>query len=228
MFECPSSLIALASVLHVDLEHCRMCWASCSCAVLCCSFHVNHLLPFLPHAAWLKSELTEPISVVKNRDINKRVKNTEILKAAQIWCVFLSATLSFHSIPQKCIYQNIQACFAPDSFICARKKWPSGFRITAVYILLRYIPDLSRKQMSLHWLKLNCICSRYTAKPTTHKGRLPEAPLSSIPLRTDWCSLCHLWWAFPKVQAELNLSGHYHTAGGFPSWNTSMCQKEAF
>lgn len=32
-----------------DLGHCRMCWISYSCAVLCCSFHVNHLLRLFSH-----------------------------------------------------------------------------------------------------------------------------------------------------------------------------------
>lgn len=100
--------------------------------------------------------------MVKNKDINKRVKNAEILKAAQSWSVFLPATLSFHSI-WVILLKNVSTKTSEHVlfllFCLCKEKWLSGFRIVALYIFLRYIPHLSRKQMSMYWLKGDQIAS---------------------------------------------------------------------
>lgn len=128
-----------------------------------------------------------------------------------------------------------------------KEKWPSGFRIIALYIFRRYIPDLSRKQMSVYWLKGDQIASALEIIlntqlimggclkplcPPSLSGQTPTFLWAVIKESYSWCapsnSLCYPWWTFPKVQAELNPSGHYHTADGFTSQNTSMCQEKHF
>lgn len=94
---CPLSLFALASVIHVDLEHYRMCY---SCAIIYCSFHSKHLLRpyFSPMCSLVEIRIDRISKFGKTREFNKRDKRAVISKAAQSCSVFLPVTLSFHSI----------------------------------------------------------------------------------------------------------------------------------
>lgn len=146
MFKGRSSLVALASVMNVDLGLCRMHWISYSCAIICCSFHVSHLLRpyFTPMCSLVEMRIDRINICWRSRKVNTRVKSAGILKAAQSCSVFQPGALSFHSI-WVTLFKNISTKTAKHIlfltffyfliFFClCKEKWTTGFKIMALYI----------------------------------------------------------------------------------------------